>query len=172
MALACNISSRCMTPARVGATTVSGCRGAMDETFLVHRCTEGTWTISQCVHRESLDGRHDKPTACRDQELVARQHQTGTAACKRWLAVAWCVSQRLRLDSRSSLIKFDVTDCFSRLSPRVVTEAASLEKAVSYHMLQPFTGCVSLRNPIRATRDTCRLFRQGDDAAFKGSQRR
>ncbi len=39
----------------------------------------------------------------------------------------------------SSLVKFDTTCCFYRLSSVVATDAASLEKAVSYQVLQSYT---------------------------------
>src|SRR2546425_2199006 len=81
MTLARDTSSRCMAPARAGATTVSGCRRAMDEAVPVHRRTEGTWVFSQCLQRESLDDSHDNPTACLDQWLGVRQRHTDTLAC-------------------------------------------------------------------------------------------
>src|SRR5712692_8983803 len=42
-------------------------------------------------------------------------------------------------NEKSYTIKFGVTGCFYRLSPGVVTDAVSLEKAVSYQVLQSFT---------------------------------
>jgi hypothetical protein len=48
---------------------------------------------------------------------------------------------------RSSLVKFGVTDGFSRPSTEAATGAASLEKAVAYQWLQSCTGCGRPRNP-------------------------
>jgi catechol 2,3-dioxygenase-like lactoylglutathione lyase family enzyme len=52
----------------------------------------------------------------------------------------------------ASWVKFVVTGCFYRLSPRVAADAASLEKAMSYQVLQSFTGCKRPQKPISALR--------------------